>query len=65
MIQFDEHIFQMSWNHQLGNVSKVEDKSGQVTVTSRDQKTQELAVWKGNPLISGKSSLVKYYNLAG
>ena len=38
MIQFDEHIFQMSWNHQLGNVSKVDDKSGQIIATSRDQK---------------------------
>ena len=39
--------------------------SGQIS--SRPHTTdfpQKVAFWKGNPLISGKSRLVKYYNLA-
>ena len=38
--------------------------SGQIIATSRtDLGPQKVAFWKGNPLISGKSRLVKYYNL--
>ena len=32
--------------------------------TSHDRKLQKVAFWKGIPFISGKSRLVKYYNLA-
>ena len=41
-------------------------KSGQIIATSHDLGPQKVAFWKGNgtPAISGKSSLVKYYNLA-
>ena len=38
--------------------------SGQIIATSHDLGPQKVAFWKGNPLISGKSRLVKYYNLA-
>ena len=41
------------------------DQSGQIR--SRHHTTdfpQNVAFWKGNPLISEKSRLVKYYNLA-
>ena len=37
--------------------------SGQIIATSHDL-TPKLWFSKGNPLISGKSRLVKYYNLA-
>ena len=43
---------------------------GQIIATSHDLGPQKLAKWQGNPLISGKSlisrksRLVKYYNLA-
>ncbi len=39
-------------------------KSGQIIATSTTIFFQKVAFWKGNPLISGKSRLVKYYNLA-
>ena len=39
-------------------------RSGQIIATS-PQKPQKVALWKGNPLISGKSRLVKYYEPFG
>ena len=38
--------------------------SGQIIATSHDLGPQKVAVWKGNPLISGKSRLVKHYTSA-
>ena len=44
---------------------KVEhNKSGEIIATSPDLGPQKVAFWKGHPLISGKSRLVKYFNLA-
>ena len=43
---------------------KAEVCHGQIIATSHDLGPQEVAFWKGIPLISGKSRLVKYYNLA-
>ena len=40
------------------------DQSGQIIATSHDQNPQNVAFWKGSLLTSGKSRLVKYYNLA-
>ena len=34
--------------------------TGQIIATSHDLGPQKVAFWKGNPLISGKSRLVKY-----
>ena len=39
-------------------------QSGQIIATSHEFSPQMVANSKGNPLISGKSGLVKYYNLA-
>ena len=38
--------------------------SGQIIATSREFSPQMVVKSKGNPLISEKSRLVKYYNLA-
>ena len=38
--------------------------SGQIIATSHDRFPPKWWFSKGNPLISGKSRLVKYYNLA-
>ena len=37
--------------------------SGQIIATSHDLGPQKVAFRKGNPLISGKSRLVKYYSI--
>ena len=43
-----------------------ENRSGQIIATSHDLTPNGGLVWfsKGNPVISGKSRLVKHYNLA-
>ena len=40
------------------------DPSGQIIATSHEFSPQMVVKSKGNPLISGKPRLVKYYNLA-
>ena len=44
--------------------AKARLETGQIIATSHDLGPQKVAFWKGNPLISAKSRLVKYYNLA-
>ena len=61
------HIFQMGWNHQPENFIWVcELLTGQISSRPKTRVLgpQKVAVWKGNPLISGKSRLLKYYILA-
>ena len=49
---------------QKGNQLSCKHQSGQIIATSHDLTSNGGLVSKGNPLISGKSRLVKYYNLA-
>ena len=46
-----------------GDLIFVVDYSGQNIATHTTQTPQKVADWTGNFLISGKSGLVKYYNL--
>ena len=57
MIQFDEHIFQMGWEKTTNYIYFWSNYS---------DLTRPHPKWwfsKGNPLISGKSRLVKYYSI--
>ena len=55
------------WNEQLFTQRSIEiesDSSGQIIATSHDRFPPNGGDCKGNPLISGKPRVVKYYNLA-
>ena len=45
--------------------AKIYIETGQIIATSHDLGHQKVAFWKGIPLISGKSRLVKYYEPFG
>ena len=54
---FVAHLF----FRKLGSLTFI--RSGQIVAASHDLTPILLAFWKGNPLISGKSRLVKYYSI--
>ena len=46
MIQFDEHIFQMGWNHQLENTNPF---FRNITPLKIHMEPKESPTWKGTP----------------
>ena len=57
-------LFFLGKQNDSGKWTRTEDVSGQIIVTSHGRKPPKWWFSKGIPLISGKSRLVKYYNLA-
>ena len=55
----------VSWDDFLPDDLLQVELSGQIIATNPPRSPQNVAFWKGNgtPAISGKSRLVKYYNL--